>query len=48
MIEHVPEGYEIYEHPENARVFLRLKRPQIITDIEKHLGTDQLFDSPFF
>ncbi len=37
VVEHVPEGYEIYEHPENAQVFLRKKRPKIITDIEKHL-----------
>ena len=37
MIEHVPRGYEIYEHPVNAQVFLRKKRPKIITDIEKHL-----------
>jgi len=36
-VEHIPDGYEIYEHPENAQVFLRKKRPQLITDIEKHL-----------
>ena len=36
-LEHVPDGYEIYEHPQNAQVFLRKKRPQLITDIEKHL-----------
>ena len=36
-VEHVPEGYEIYEHPGNAQVFLRKKRPKVITDIEKHL-----------
>jgi len=36
-VEHIPDGYEIYEHPENAQVFLRKKRHQIITDIEKHL-----------
>jgi hypothetical protein len=36
-VEHIPEGYEIYEHPENAQVFLRKKRPQLITDIEKQL-----------
>jgi hypothetical protein len=31
----IPEGYEIYEHPVNAQVFLRKKRPRLITDIEK-------------
>ena len=36
-VEHIPDGYEIYEHPENAQVFLRKKRPQLITDIEKRL-----------
>jgi hypothetical protein len=36
-VEHIPKGYEIYEHPENAQVFLRKKRPQLITDIEKRL-----------
>ncbi len=36
-VEQLPQGYEIYEHPENAQVFLRKKRPQLITDIEKHL-----------
>ena len=37
VVEHIPEGYEIYEHPGNAQVFLRKKRPKLITDIEKHL-----------
>ena len=37
VVEHIPDGYEIYEHPQNAQVFLCKKRPQIITDIEKHL-----------
>lgn len=31
----VPEGYEIYELPENAQVFLRKKRPRLITDTEE-------------
>ena len=34
-IDAIPEGYEIYEHPENAQVFLRKKRPRRITDIEE-------------
>lgn len=37
VVEHIPEGFEIYEHPKNAQVFLRKKRPKLITDIEKHL-----------
>ena len=37
ILEHVPDGYEIYEHPQNAQVFLRKKRLQLITDIEKYL-----------
>ena len=36
-VEDIPKGYEIYEHPENAQVFLRKTRPQLITDIEKQL-----------
>jgi len=36
-VEHIPEGYEIYEHPQNAQVFLRGKRPQLITDSERQL-----------
>lgn len=29
----IPDGYEIYEHP-NAQVFLRKIKPKIITDLE--------------
>ena len=36
-VEHLPDGYEIYEHPENAQVFLRKKLPKLITDKEKQL-----------
>ncbi len=36
-VENMPEGYEIYEHLENAQVFLRKKQRQLISDIEKHL-----------
>jgi len=36
-VAHIPESYEIYEHPENAQVFLRKKHPQVINDNEKHL-----------
>ncbi len=35
--EEIPDGYEIYEHPSNAQVFLRKKQPQLITELEKHL-----------
>jgi len=47
-VKHIPEGFEVYEHPENARVFLRKKRPQLITDIEKQVVkkyTDMLSSS---
>ena len=37
LMENIPEGYEIYEHPSNAQVFLRKKQSQVITDIENHL-----------
>jgi len=37
LVEKIPEGYEIYEHPSNAQVFLRKKQPQIVTDIDNHL-----------
>jgi len=33
LVEAIPSGYEIYENP-NAQVFLRRKRPPIITDEE--------------
>ncbi|MFH1673181.1 MAG: hypothetical protein ABIF87_07130 [Pseudomonadota bacterium] len=37
LVGKMPEGYEIYEHPTNARVLLRKKQPKIITDIEKQI-----------
>ena len=42
-IDKTPDGYEIYEHPENAQVFLRKKLTRLITEIEeqfvkKHLN----------
>ena len=36
LVEILPDGYEIYEHP-NAQVFLRQIQPQIITDAEKQV-----------
>ncbi len=35
LIGKIPDGFEIYEHPENAQVFLKRKRPRLITDIEE-------------
>ncbi len=37
-VDKLPEGYEIHEHPESAQVFLRKKRPQLISDLEKYSG----------
>ena len=31
----IPDGYEIYEHPENAQVFLRKKLARLITELEE-------------
>jgi hypothetical protein len=39
LVEVIPEGYEIYEHP-NAQVFLRQVQPQIITDAERQVVED--------
>lgn len=33
LVEEIPEGYEIYEHP-NAQVFLRKQREEVIRDEE--------------
>lgn len=38
----MPEGYEIYEHPENAQVFLRKKQPRLITEIEEQFIKNNL------
>ena len=35
----IPEGFEIYEHP-NAQVFLRRIPPKIITDKERQIVED--------
>ncbi len=34
VVSSIPEGYEIYEHPENAQVFLRKIQPHLIADLE--------------
>ena len=36
LVDAVPEGFEIYEHP-NSQVFLRKIRPRRISDTEKDL-----------
>ena len=36
-VEEIPEGFEIYENPADARVYLRKQRPQLISDAEKQL-----------
>ncbi len=36
-VKKIPEGFEVYEHPATSQVYLRKKRPQLITDLEKHL-----------
>ncbi len=35
-VDQIPAGFEVYEHPEDARVFLRKTRSQLITDLEQH------------
>jgi len=35
LVDEIPYGYEIYEHPGTGGVFLRKKLPQLITNIEK-------------
>ncbi len=35
LADDIPEGFEIYEHPESAVVFLRKEVPRLITDLEK-------------
>ena len=42
LVDEIPDGFEIYEHPANAQVFLRKKQPKIITDLEKHLVSKRI------
>ena len=42
LAEEIPEGFEIYEHPANAQVFLRKKIPPLITELEKKLVEKEL------
>jgi len=41
-IDKIPEGYEIYEHPENAQVFMRKIRLRLITELEEQYAKNQL------
>jgi hypothetical protein len=42
LVESIPEGYEIYEDPFRAQVFLQRKQPQAISDSEKTLVENAL------
>ena len=46
LVDAIPKGYEIYEHPANAQVFLRKKLPQVITDLEKRIVKRELENAP--
>ncbi len=41
-VDEIPEGYEVYEKPENAQVFLRKKRPRLLTELEERFVEKQL------
>jgi len=42
LVDEVPDGYEIYEHPPNGQVLLRKKLPRFITDIESQMIEKEL------
>jgi len=42
LAEEIPEGFEIYEHPANAQVFLRKKIPLVISEMEVKLVQNEL------
>lgn len=42
LVDEIPDGYEIYEHPATGGVFLRKKLPQLISDTEKHIVEKEL------
>jgi len=42
LVDKIPDGYEIYEHPSTGGVFLRKKLPQLISDTEKHIVEKEL------
>jgi hypothetical protein len=41
-VDKIPKGYEIYEHPENAQVFMRKIRPRLITELEERFVKNQV------
>lgn len=41
-VDKIPEGYEIYEHPENAQVFMRKIKPRIVTELEEQYVKNQV------
>ena len=41
-VDKIPKGYEIYEHPENAQVFMRKIRPRLITELEEQFVKNQV------
>ncbi len=41
-VDTVPKGYEIYEHPENAQVFMRKIRPRLISELEEQFVKNQV------
>ena len=42
LVQSIPDGYEIYEHPGNSQVFLRKELPQKITELEKKIITNHM------
>jgi len=42
LVDELPDGYEIYEHPGTGGVFLRKKLPQLILNIEKDVIEKEL------
>jgi hypothetical protein len=39
-VEEIPEGYEVYESPERAQVYLRKLRPTAIANVERDIVVD--------
>lgn len=41
-VDKIPESYEMYEHPENAQVFMRKIRPRLITELEEQIVNNKV------
>jgi hypothetical protein len=41
-VDKIPKGYEIYEHPENAQIFMRKIRPRVITELEEQFVKNEV------